>query len=276
MEQDKVPKILLFGTSGAGKTTLYRTIPGRKFVYMFDPAGLNSIMPEDDIFYEKFLVEDMSLAISTLKGVKDSKAFNADEMDVYTKWENDFQTRCDKNFWSDPEVEIDGCKGGFDVIIFDSLTTLSDLVFDRILQINMRAGKTPEISDYGILAGTLARIVRKSTATGKTIVWTAHEQANQDKLMRTISMDIMVTGQLKSKLPLLFSDIYHCTANMDEKTQKPAFKICTTPEDLYKISRASTAMRDAGLGLYQDVTLQKGRKADEQGLAPFINKIKGL
>jgi len=268
------PKILVYGKAGSGKTSLFRTLPGRKFLYMFDPAGLNSLSSNDDITFEEFLVDTVPMSVNTLKGTKDSSSPSYSAMETYSRWENDFQNRLDKNFFNDPTVEIDGVKGGFDVIGFDSLTTLTDIVMDRILQLNQRAGKNPELGDYGILTKTLARIVRNAAATNCIIFLTAHEVVQQDKLLRSVSNEIMVPGQLKVKLPLLFSEIYHCTAELDAKGQ-PLYKIATIAEELYPLARCSNVVRDSGLGLIQEVTI-KSKDATQYGLGPVIKKLRGL
>lgn len=274
MKQKTNPKILCYGKAGSGKTSLFRTIPGRKFLYMFDPAGLNSLTDKDDIFYEQFLVDTVPMSVNTLKGMKDSNSPPYSNMETYVRWENDFQNRLDKNWFNDSSVEIDGVKGGFDAIGFDSLTTLTDIVMDRILQLNQRAGKNPELGDYGILTNTLARIVRNAAATDCIIFLTAHEQAQQDKLLRSVSNEIMVPGQLKVKLPLLFSEIYHCTAEVDSKGN-PLYKIATIAEDLFPLARCSQVVRDAGMGLFQDVTI-KTQDPTDSGLGPIIKRLRGL
>jgi hypothetical protein len=268
------PKIVVYGKAGSGKSTLLRTIPGRKFVYMFDPAGLNAFTATDDIYYEEFLVATIPMSVNTLKGVKDSASPNYQSMDTYSRWENDFQNRLDKGWFTNKDVEIDGVKGGFDVIAFDSLTTLTDIVMDRILQLNQRAGKNPELGDYGILTNTLARIIRNAAAGNCIVFLTAHEQAVQDKLLRTVNNEIMVPGQLKVKLPLLFSEIYHCTAEVDAQG-KPLYKIATIAEDMYPLARCSQVMRDAGVELFHNVTI-KTQDPTDSGLGPIIKKLRGI
>ena len=268
------PKILVYGKAGSGKTSLFRTIPGRKFIYMFDPAGLNSLNSTDDIYFEEFLVDTIPMSVNTLKGVKDSASPNYQSMDTYSRWENDFQNRLDKGWFTNKDVEIDGVKGGFDVIGFDSLTTLTDVVMDRILQLNQRAGKNPELGDYGILTNTLARIIRNAAATNCIVFLTAHEQAQQDKLLRTVNNEIMVPGQLNVKLPLLFSEIYHCTAEVDPKGN-PLYKIATIAEDMYPLARCSQVMRDAGIDLFHNVTI-KTQDPTDSGLGPVTKKLRGI
>lgn len=275
LKQMHNPKLLVYGKAGSGKTTLFRTIPGRKFLYMFDPAGMNSIMPTDDIYYEEFLVDAVPMSVNTLKGVKDSASPSYSAMETYVRWENDFQNRLDKGWFTDPNVEIDGVKGGFDAIGFDSLTTLTDIVMDRILQLNQRAGKNPELSDYGILTNTLSRIIRNAAATSCILYLTAHEQASQDKLLRTVSNEIMVPGQLKVKLPILFSEIYHATG-MIGPDGKPKYEIATIADEGYNLARCSEVVRQAGLGLVQNVTITNKQDPESSGLGPILKKLRGI
>lgn len=270
IHNDARQKFLFYGNVGSGKTSLFRTIPGRKFLYMFDPAGLNSIKPSDDIYYETFLPDTISMSLSTLKGVKDSKAPTYSAATTYVDWEKDFENRLNKNWFTDPTVEIDGVKGGFDCIGLDSISTLSDLIMDRILEINGRSGKNPEISDYGIQASTITRIVRNAAATGCYVCLTAHEVADQDKLMRTVANKIMVPGQLKQKLPILFSDIYHCKVDRDNGGNVK-YQIETIPSDLYPTARCSLELKPI-----EDVTIDmRAQDATQYGIGKIL-RSKGL
>ena len=53
--------ILALGTPGSGKTALFSTIPGKKFLYIFDPNTLQPIK-EQDIDYEVFRPDQLHLA----------------------------------------------------------------------------------------------------------------------------------------------------------------------------------------------------------------------
>lgn len=276
LKQMQNPKFLIYGQAGSGKTTAFRTIPGRKFLYMLDPAGLNSVMPSDNIFYMDFQVSAIPMNVNTLKGSKDAASPSYESMDTYVQWENDFQNRLDKNWFADPDVEIDGVKGGFDAIGFDSLTTLAGLVMDRILQINMRAGKQPEIGDYGILANTISRIIRNAAATNCIVFLSAHEQVTQHKLSKRVSTEIMVPGQLKGFLPILFSDIYHAEATIDEKSGDPKYSLGTTPTDDFGLARCAEALRDVGMPLFLDATIKNKKDPESYGLGPYIKKLRGV
>jgi GTPase SAR1 family protein len=68
--QDASPKrqnFLIVGPAGSGKTSLFATIPGKKFVYVFDPNAVRTLEGLD-IKYEEFLADELDLSIITMKG----------------------------------------------------------------------------------------------------------------------------------------------------------------------------------------------------------------
>lgn len=225
-------RFLLYGKIGSGKTTQLRTIPGKKFVYMFDPAGRCSLETTDNIWIEEFMPDNLPINVSSLKGVTSSAPDNT-KYEAYKKWESDFNSRIMTNFFT---------KEGFSAICFDSLTTFGDMVMDQVLALSGRLGKSPEISDYGMQANAISRVVRLATSQNCIVVFTGHEQSKQDKLMRTISYDLIVPGQLVTRLPILFSDIYHCRAER-EGNQKPKYFVDTVPADLYPTARCSLKLQ---------------------------------
>lgn len=58
-------KFLLLGDTGSGKTTQFLTLPGRKFIYLFDPNAILSLQGHD-IDYEEFLPDSLNLSIKSL------------------------------------------------------------------------------------------------------------------------------------------------------------------------------------------------------------------
>lgn len=248
------PRFLLYGCGGSGKTTLLRTLPGKKFIYMFDPAGMNSLRSTDNFWVEEFIPGIIPMSVVTLKGVKD-RGGTYPTAETYLDFEKDFEKRLTSGFFAD-----------YDVLIFDSLTTLGDLIMDRILEINSRAGKNPEISDYGIQALTITRIVRSAVSTNCIVVFTGHEKSAQDKLLRTVANQILVPGQLVSKLPLLFSDIYH--TKVERAGTNIKYIMETVPDDMYPTARCSFE----GASPIIDVTIPIGEKEPwKYGLGKLIH-----
>ena len=85
-------KILAVGRGGSGKTTLFLTHPAkRKFMYIFDPAGLNSIQGFD-IDYEVFLADPATTKAMPLAEASFEKGLKAhiNEPLAYIKWQDHF------------------------------------------------------------------------------------------------------------------------------------------------------------------------------------------
>ena len=95
--QDRRLSLLIWGPSGAGKTTLASTAPGNKLWMLFDPDGCASLADRDDIFIADFSADRPSCIL----GMK-----NENDPAQIAKF-------CEEN-----EIET---------IIIDSLTMLSEM-----------------------------------------------------------------------------------------------------------------------------------------------------
>lgn len=250
-------RFLFYGNIGSGKTTLLRTLPGKKFLYAFDPAARQSLSKTDNIWIEEFLPDSLPINVATIKGaVSSSSAVN---YEIYKLWETDFNQRIKEDWFK---------KEGFTCLCFDSLTTFGDIILDQILALAGRLGKSPEISDYGLQANAISRIVRLATAQDCIVAFTGHEKSAQDKLLRTISNQIMLPGQLTQKLPILFSDIYHC--KVDRDGTKVKYQIETVPSELFPTARCSLHLTPA-----VDVTIPEHGDPTLGGLGKILRE-KGL
>jgi hypothetical protein len=252
-------RFLLYGNIGSGKTTLLRTLPGKKFIYMFDPAGRCSLEQSDNVWIEEFLPDNLPINVSSIKGIVSSTTDNS-KYEIYKLWEADFNKRILENWFKE---------NGINAICFDSLTTFGDIILDQILAISGRLGKSPEISDYGMQANAITRVVRLATSQDAIVCFTGHEKSQQDKLLRTISMQLIVPGQLAAKLPILFSDIYHCKVER-EGNAKPKYIIETVPSELFPSARCSLHLPPV-----VDVTIPEGVKDIEAYGLGKILKEKG-
>ena len=250
-------RILLLGDTGGGKTTQFLTIPGRKFAYLFDANALLSLQGYD-VEYEEFLPDRLNLSVKSLKkdaggGQKGDKTTNF-KNDLYVEWEKDFQDRITKGFFDD-----------YDVIGFDSATTLLDLIMDRVLTINERSGQWPQQDDYGPQMMIFTNICRTLVSLGKTVVMTGHLEMKKDELVGRIFRQPMMTGRLRTKIPLLFSDIFICEAESDGRSDIK-YRIQTTPD------RITTTVRTSFKGLkpVEDVTIDFKKPLEGQGIGRLI------
>jgi len=246
-------KFFLLGDTGSGKTSQILTLPGRKFAYLFDPNAILSLRGHD-IEYEEFLPDRLNMSVKSLKkdvGDKTTQHKN----DLYVEWEKDFNDKIDSGYFDD-----------FDIIAMDSATTFLDLIMDRILTINGRAGAWPQQDDYGPQMLTFTNVVRTLMSLNKTIVMTGHMETKQDALTSRIFRQPMLTGRLRTKIPLLFSDIFICEAENDGQGVIK-YKIQTVPD------RMTTCVRNSfkGLDPFEDVTINWDEPIEGQGIGGLIN-----
>lgn len=248
-------KFLLLGTTGTGKTSQFLTLPGKKFIYLFDPNALLTIRGHD-VDYEEFYATDLSLDANSLKAsVTGDKHMANVRSDVYLNWEKDFEDKLTSGFFD-----------AYDVIGMDSCTTLLDLIMDRILTINGRAGKWPQQDDYGPQMMTFTNIVRTMTGMGKMIFFTGHLSMEKDELTQKIYRVPVMTGKLKDKIPLLFSDIFATGVEQDAKWNT-TYTIQTVSDTRTPTVRCSIK----GLSPLEDVTIDWEQSPVGQGIGGLLN-----
>lgn len=252
-EEISTRKYLLLGDTGSGKTTQLLTLPGRKFAYLFDPNAILSLQGHD-VEYEEFLPDRLNLSVKSLSKDKGGDKTTNYASKLYVEWEKDFDDRIKKGFFDD-----------YDVISFDSITTLLDLIMDRVLTINGRAGTWPQQDDYGPQMQTFTNICRQMMALNKTIFMTGHMETKKDELVGRIFRTPMMTGRLRTKIPLLFSDIFVCEAENDGKGNVK-HKLQTVPD------RITTSIRTTMKGLkpFEDVTIDWSKPVEGQGLGGLL------
>ena len=225
IEDIKKLRLMLYSVAGGGKTTFFRSLPGKKFLFMFDPAGLCAIQKIDDIEFETFIPENQNIAISTNKGSTNSPVSYSGS-DMYLQYEKFINEKIEEDFFSQ-----------FSWVGFDSITSLQNLEFDQVANIYGREGRIPQLEDHNTVGDALLKNIRLWSSLPCNICIMAHEKANQDKLMRTIGMDIMVPGQFSKKLCLLLSDIYHLRAVREGK--EVVYYADIAPTEEYSLARCS-------------------------------------
>jgi len=251
-------KILMLGDTGSGKTTQFLTLPGKKFMYLFDPNAILSLRGYD-VDYEEFLPDQLSLAVKSLKTSGEQRIAKGDvstvtKSDLYQRWEKDYNERIAGGFFAD-----------YDWVGFDSATTLLDMIMDRVLTINGRFGQWPNQDDYGPQMLTFTNICRQLTSMGIQAYMTGHLETKQDQVTKKIQTRPMMTGRLVNKIPLLFSDIFALDVVLDEKG-KPSYRMQTVPDTMMKTIRTSIK----GLEPYENITIDFAQQVEGQGLGGIL------
>lgn len=247
-------KILILGYTGNGKTTQILTLPGKKYVYIFDPNALNSLQGYD-IDYDLFMPNQVGAAVKSLSKDRPSDKSLAHSSDAYRIFEQEFNERLIAGFFTP-----------YDWVCFDSATTLLDLIMDRVLTVNGRYGTWPHEDDYGPQMIAFTNICRSITAMGKQIFMTGHLETRKNKLTQKVATQPMMTGRLTQKIPLLFSDIFIASTDLDANG-KSSYKIQTVPDEEMRTVRTSIK----GLEPFESVTIDFSQDPLGQGLGGILN-----
>lgn len=191
--------ILLWGSSGAGKTTLAATAPGVKLWINFDPDGTNSIANRDDI-----LLVDLS----------------SEKPIIVEEFIKENPLKIEKLLDEHPEIET---------VVFDSATTFGELaLLHGVTKAQgTNKGRSSTLEDPGFAGfGNKNTWVRKafmellaSTARKNVnIIFIAHEdkpQTNDQGVVLYIS--IMLGSSLNEQLPIRLSEIWNLSDTGKER-----------------------------------------------------------
>jgi hypothetical protein len=174
--------LLLWGDSGAGKTTLASTAPGVKAIIQFDPGGHLSLANRDDI---------VLLDLSGAGYAQTMAEFNsADPFSIKAFLQ------------AQPEVET---------IIVDSITTLA---FQALQYAVTKAGgasniDVPGMNGYGVRNNIMRRVVQSimQVAGGlrKNLIVITHEGA-PDETTKDVTMSL--SASLANEVSLRFNEVW--------------------------------------------------------------------
>lgn len=200
--------IMVCGGGGVGKTTLFGTLPGKKFAYLFDPEALSALPAGID--YIEFVpeAEEIAAAARTLRKEEDQPGgFDTDygfkEPRTYINYDKDLSERLKQGFFEK-----------YDWVMFDSATTWSEIMMDRIMYLAGRAGKTPEQADYTAEMNLMRSALRKVARTSR-IYLTVHVEPRQDRLTKVVSDELILTGRNRLRIPLRFAHVLVVDADED-------------------------------------------------------------
>lgn len=182
--------MLIWGSSGCGKTTIAATTPGRKLWLNFDTDGTAALTGKDDILIADFSTEPNS---------------------VVQKFKEENPIRIEK-FIVDNKI---------DTVVFDSLTSFGEKALHHGVKIAQGTpkGRTSTLEDPGYAGfgnkNTWTRLVVRNLlqSTAKTnthCVFIAHEdKPTTDEHGSVLFISIMLGSSLNEQVPLQISEVWH-------------------------------------------------------------------
>lgn len=177
--------MILWGPSGAGKTTLAATAPRPILWVNFDPDGTSSLMDQSDIYIADFSMESPN-KVETFKhenagGVKQALEDN-------------------------PEIQT---------VVFDSITSFNEMALKHgITQVRGASMEMPTLQGYGrrnsyTMQGIMS-VIRATGACNKHVIFIAHEDMpKQDEMTGAIMVSILVGGKMQAEIPIKLSEVWH-------------------------------------------------------------------
>ncbi len=250
--------ILALGPPGAGKSSLFATIPGKKFLYILDPNTLQTIKGQD-IDYQIFLPEILDLSAVTLKKeVRDRPTIPVSPK-TYVKFEEHFETALHEGQFDD-----------YDTIGIDGMTSLQDITMDRIQHLNGRFGKHPEYADNTATMATVRKVVRTAASMGKRVFITAHTDMRTDDTTGQLFNQMVLIGKLRNQIPMVFSEIWLCYGEPDND-DNVRYYVRTKPDKRNPYLRS--AMQ--GIDTVEDVTIESWKDPTKYGVGKLIKKSTG-
>ncbi len=260
MTKEGAEKILILGDLGVGKTTQFVTLPRPAFIYIFDPSGRNAIKGQD-IEYEEYLAEKLNITVkATPKGggtvASPQQGVTRLKAQAYAQFEEHFMESLDS-----------GRFDKFASIGFDSITTFSDIAMDDILARAGRLEYNPELGDHNILKTQVARTLRALCALNKILLVTAHTMYRQNDVSMKMMNDILITGDLQVRAPLLFSSVLRADYEV-QPGDKRKFTVQSV-KDKYSSNLKSNI---PGIKGVQDVTIEDFSKPQDYGIGKLLRE----
>lgn len=259
-------RILAVGRTGTGKSTQMWTLPGKKFLYNFDPNTMASIkgiadqlhIDPPDIEYEEFTPDLLELDATLKKFNKEGKddpagkEYKGREPTVYNDFLGDVNDRVEGGFFKD-----------FNWLCFDSLTFIVKATMSRQLFINARTGEMEDRADYRIVGSKITEIFSSIASLPINVFMTGHLQIFQDEKTHKIETLLSAPGQSRNMLPLVFTDIWQTIKDDD------GYSIRTRPDP-----RGLQDIRCSiqGLEELEDVTISDFKKAEQYGIGAILTE----
>ncbi|MCI0526127.1 MAG: AAA family ATPase [Nitrospira sp.] len=250
MEIPERNSFLLVGPPGAGKSTQIFTLPAKPFIFGFD-ANIEQAIRGAKADYELVQPDRLDINIRPIK-----KARQIGLRDVIPVREprayNEFLVLYEK-LWNN------GTLDKYPIWWFDSFSTFSDMVMDQVQYVNGRTGQVPERLDYHMQMFAIHNVARDAAYKKKILIATAHEKEYK-KEKSPDTWQLALTGDLRLKIPLLFSNIFRL---MDDRG---SYKIITKSDKAHRYVRNSIR----GLPVEFDTTILNWQKPQAYGLGRIL------
>jgi hypothetical protein len=226
--------LLLYGPPGTAKTLNAHTLPRTRTLDFDD--GMQSVewairkglikRPLSEIVFKTILPDPTDFK---------STAVIDEASDTLDDWIRDEDISPEE--WDKPYPQF------WDTLIIDSGSSLTDAAIIKALSENHRLGvsKSWELlrgkgigvtpmrqQDWGSAASLFQKFINNARAYGKNVVLICHEYSETDDEGVLLSIDPLLIGQLRQKIPKDFDEVWY--AHVKGARDKPEYLFQTTPD----------------------------------------------
>lgn len=264
----KYQRVLTIGDIGTGKTQQFLTLPGKKYLYVFDPNAIATIAGWD-VDYDEFLpgADETDFYPTSIK--KGGKVFRDTkrvfEPTTYLRWTEDVNEKVDKGFFD-----------AYDVVGLDGLTMFSAAAMDRILWLQNKVDRDDERTDYRIAGDKISNALRALTQLKAIFYCTAHIDMVQDEKTKRVFKRIMLPGGARTRVPTLFTNVLILKGELDDSTGEYKYIAQTRPDRENPIARTSMLLdTEVDVTIPQEVLAAKdSTKITKYGIGGLLEKSK--
>jgi hypothetical protein len=154
----------------------------------------------------------------------------------------------------------------YDTIGFSSITTLSHILMNKLLDLNGRFGRVPELADYNLLGLTLVAVMESVLAVpDKVIFIEGHSDLVNDEVSKMILNQWDITKNVRRMLPRMFSDLWISSA--EPVGDKVHYSIQTAMDKRWPQAKCSFDRK-----FIEDVTINLRQPREEQGVSKWFKE----
>jgi len=229
--------VLIYGPPGTAKTVISHQLPNTRTLDFDD--GMQSVEWAIKAGVLKRKLEE--IVYRTILPPKNARS-GASVLDIATdtldEWVADEDIPPEE--WDRPYPQF------WDTLIIDSASPLTDAVILKGLKENDRlklskswsqyreGGVIPmKQQDWGSASSLFSQFINYARSIGKNVVLICHEYHNTDEEGNLLSVDPLLIGQLRQKLPGSFDEVWY--TRVEGTRQEPKYVFQTTPDPKHRL-----------------------------------------
>ncbi len=192
---DNIETILFLGKPGTGKSSQIVTLPGRKFVYAFDPNTISAIQGYANTDVVRFFPkpEESELRLKGFNsGSKSDRTGKAVEPLLYEEWREDHNARLKEDFFR---------KAGYDWLCLDSWTWFIGAMEARQLWLDGRPGESGDKGDFKVMGMAAKSNFDSLRSAGCHLFMTGHFTEYQSDITKKIIVQANLPGKSRTFIP---------------------------------------------------------------------------